>query len=286
VIRQAARGWRAQRRRQAWGRRAFLAACVVALTAPIAWTVLASFEIKPEGRPWPPQWTLPPSADSYIEVMTRIPSFPRVFATSLLLASGATVLTTGAAFLAAYSLARWRFRRRRLVAQGFLVLACLPVMAYVIPLSELTRRFHLRDTLAGVTLASAAVYAPLAVYILFGYLMQVPRSLEEVARLEGAGVLQIVWGVVLPAAAPGLAATAVLVFVLDWNLFLVPTALSLNHVKTIPVALSDFYTYERELEWSNAAAALVVSLLPVAALAACAHRMLERFSLSPTSEDA
>ena len=87
-------------------------------------------------------------------------------------------------------------------------------------------------------------------------------------------------------AAPGLAATAVLVFVIDWNLFLVPTALSLNHVKTIPVALSDFYTYERELEWSNAAAALVVSLLPVAALAACAHRLLERFSLSPTSEDA
>ena len=159
-------------------------------------------------------------------------------------------------------------------------------MAYVIPLSDLTRRIHLRDTFAGVALASAAAYAPLAVYILFGYLMQVPRSLEEVAHLEGAGVLQVVWGVVLPAAAPGLAATAVLVFVIDWNLFLVPTALSLNHVKTIPVALSDFYTYERELEWSNAAAALVVSLLPVAALAACAHRLLERFSLSPTSEDA
>ena len=209
-----------------------------------------------------------------------------MFGTSLLLATTATVLTIGAAFLAAYSLARWRFRWRRLVAQGFLVLASLPVMAYVIPLSELTRRIHLRDTFAGVALASAAAYAPLAVYILFGYLMQVPRSLEEVAHLEGAGVLQVVWGVVLPAAAPGLAATAVLVFVIDWNLFLVPTALSLNHVKTIPVALSDFYTYERELEWSNAAAALVVSLLPVAALAACAHRLLERFSLSPTSEDA
>ena len=99
-MRRAARGWRAQRRRQAWGRRAFLAACVLALTAPIAWTVLASFEIKPEGRPWPPQWTLPPSADRYTEVMTRIPSFPRVFGTSVLLASGATVLTTAAAFLA------------------------------------------------------------------------------------------------------------------------------------------------------------------------------------------
>jgi ABC-type glycerol-3-phosphate transport system permease component len=77
----------------------------------------------------------------------------------------------------------------------------------------------------------------------------------------------------------------VLVFVLDWNLFLVPTALTLNHVKTIPVALSDFYTYERELDWSNAAAALTLSLLPVAALVALAHRILEQFSLSPTPRD-
>jgi ABC-type glycerol-3-phosphate transport system permease component len=51
------------------------------------------------------------------------------------------------------------------------------------------------------------------------------------------------------------------------------------------VALSDFYTYERELEWSNAAAALTLSLLPVAALVALAHRILEQFSLSPTLRD-
>lgn len=55
-------------------------------------------------------------------------------------------------------------------------------------------------------------------------------------------------------------------------------------IKTIPVALSDFYTYERELEWSNAAAAITVSLLPGAALALFGHRILERFSLSPGAE--
>jgi multiple sugar transport system permease protein len=208
-----------------------------------------------------------------------------VYATSLIVAITATLLTIGTAFLAAYSLARWRFRGRRAVVQGFLVLASLPAMAYVIPLSDFTRALHLRDTFAGVALASAAVYTPLAVYILYGYLEQVPRSLEEIAHLEGARLFQIVWKVVVPAAAPGLAATAVLVFVLDWNLFLVPTAITLNSVKTIPVALSDFYTYERELEWSTAAAALTLSLLPVAALVVLAHRILEHFSLSPTPRD-
>ncbi len=277
--------WRAHQRMQARGRGALLIGCVLGLTAPLAWTMLASFEIKPQGRLWPPGWTLPPSIDSYIEVMTQIPGFPRVFGTSVLLATTATVLTVATAFLAAYSLARWRFRGQRFAVQAFLVLASLPAMAYVIPLSDLARQIHLYDTFVGVALASAAVYAPLAVYVLFGYLVQVPRALEEVARLEGAGVMQVIWRVVVPAAAPGLAATAVLVFVLDWNLFLVPTALTLNHVKTIPVALSDFYTYERELEWSNAAAALTVSVLPVAALAAFAYRLLEQFSLSPTSKN-
>ena len=217
--------------------------------------------------------------------MTQVPGFLQVYATSLIVSITATLLTIGTAFLAAYSLARWRFRGTRAVVQSFLVLASLPAIAYVIPLSDFTRELHLRDTFAGVALASAAVYAPLAVYILYGYLEQVPRSLEEIAYLEGARLFQIVWKVVVPAAAPGLAATAVLVFVLDWNLFLVPTALTLNHVKTIPVALSDFYTYERELEWSNAAAALTLSLLPVAALVALAHRILEQLSLNPTPRD-
>jgi ABC-type glycerol-3-phosphate transport system permease component len=268
-----------------WGRAALVTFCVLGLTVPILWTVLASLQIKPEARPWPPGWSLPPTVEGYVEVMTHIPHFPQVLATGLAVAATATVLSIGTAFLAAYSLARWRFGGQRVVVQGFLVLASLPAMAYVIPLSDLARRTHLYDTFAAVTLASAAVYAPLAVYVLVGYLAQAPRSLEEAARLDGASLWQVVWKVVAPAAGPAVAATAVLVFVLEWNLFLVPTLLTLGHVKTVPIALSDFYTYERELEWSNAAAALTLSLLPVAALVVVAHRTLERFSLSPTIED-
>lgn len=277
--------WRSAQRRSAWGRRVILWVCTAALIVPLLWTVLASFEIKPNSAAWPPGWTFPPSTGSYVEVMSQVPGFPRVFAVSIFLATTAACLTIGTAFLAAYSLARWPFRVRRLVVQSFLVLASLPAMAYVIPLSDVTRHLNLRDTFVGVALASAAVYAPLAVYILYGYMEQIPRSLEEVARMEGAPLVQVLWRIVLPAAAPGLAATAVLVFVLDWNLFLVPTAITLDHVRTIPVALSDFYTYERELEWSNAAAAITLSLLPVAALVVLAHRILEKFSLSPTSEE-
>ncbi len=275
------RGWRMQQRRDAWGRATFLGACVVAITLPLVWTVLASFDIRPDTLVWPPAWTLPPSIANYAEVLVQVPGFAEEFATSVAVSTAATLLAVTVAFLAAYYLARSRFRGRGLLVQGFLVLGTLPVIAFVIPLSEVTRQLHLRDTFLGVTLAETAVYTPLAVYILYGYLAQVPLELEDAARLEGASLLQVLWQVVAPVTIAGLAATTIIVFVLTWNVFVVPLAVTVQHVRTIPIALIDFFTFERELEWSTAAAALTVSLFPVIVLVALAHRVLDRFSLGP-----
>ncbi len=274
-------GWHAQRRWRGRIRALLLLVLLVPLILPLMWTFLASFDIKPNNAVWPPTWSLSPSVENYAEVWAAVPGFFQVFRNSISVSMMATLLTTSAAFLAAYSLARGRIRGKSIVVQSFLVMASLPVMAYVIPLADFTRHLGLHDTFVGVALADTAVYTPLAVYILYGYLVQVRGELEEAARLDGASLLQVLWRVVLPAATPGIAATAVLVFVLNWNLFLVPTMLTLSHVKTIPVALSDFYTYERELEWSTAAAALIISLLPAAVLVVMAHRVLEGLRLGP-----
>jgi ABC-type glycerol-3-phosphate transport system permease component len=71
------------------------------------------------------------------------------------------------------------------------------------------------------------------------------------------------------------------VFVLNWNSLLVPLVLTAGHVRTITVAMSDFFTFERELEWPTAAAAIVFSLAPCVILVATLSRLLERFSLEP-----
>jgi ABC-type glycerol-3-phosphate transport system permease component len=105
-------------------------------------------------------------------------------------------------------------------------------------------------------------------------------DLEEAARLDGATGLQIIWNVALPLAGSGLAATGIIIFVFNWNLFLVPLVLTAGRIKLIPVAMSDFFTFERELDWPTAAAALTVSLLPLLTLVAFTHRLLEQFSLN------
>lgn len=278
------RGWRMQRRWNALGRATFLGTCVLVILLPLLWTILASFNVKPNDTVSPPTWSLPPSTANYVEVLVEVPGFPREFWMSVAVSTTATLLTITVAFLAAYGLARSRFRGKNLLVQSFLVLGTLPVIAFVIPLSNVMRQLSLGDTFLGVTLAETAVYTPLAVYILYGYLAQVPPALEDAARLEGASLLQLFREVVVPVAMPGLAATTVIMFVLTWNVFIVPLAVAVQHIRTIPIALIDFFTFERELEWSTAAAALTVSLVPAVALLAFAHRALERFSLGPLWE--
>src|SRR5207245_9748796 len=100
------------------------------------------------------------------------PSVWQALFTSTADAECASALACAAALPTAYGLARSRFPGDRLIIQWFLVLASLPAMAYVIPLSDLMRRAHLIDTFAGVVLTEAAVTTPLAIYVLYGALVQ------------------------------------------------------------------------------------------------------------------
>jgi ABC-type glycerol-3-phosphate transport system permease component len=277
-------GWAAQRRRAHWARRLLLALALLVFMLPLAWSLLASLNIIPDDTETPPTWSWHPSFDNYIEVGATSPDFRQDLITSVAVSAATTGLTVAVAFLAAYSLARARHRGTWAFVQGFLILASVPAMAYVIPLSDTIHRLRLYDTFAGVALADTAVFTPLAVYILYGYLKQIPVELEESARLEGAGAWQIIWRVVLPLSAAAVAATALIVFVLNWNLLLVPMVLTESHVKTIPILMTDFFKLEREIDWPSAAAVLIASLVPLIVLVGAAHRVLEHFSLIPTQQ--
>lgn len=277
--------WQAQRRRQALVRRFLRGIALLIFLLPIVWTLVASLGITPNNVVTPPTWTGQPSLASYGEIGVADPGFLGKVLTSFGLAFLATALTITITYLAAYSLVRSRFKRPAILAQSFLVLASLPVISYVVPLSDIMRYLHLDDTFVGVTLALTAVYTPLALYVLYGYMTQISPELEEAAHLDGATVFQTIWSVLLPVTVPGVAATAIIIFVLNWNQFLVPTLLGGQSIQTVPEAMSDFYTFEREVEWSTAAAALVVSLLPLALFTTLAHQLLEQFHLGFTTQE-
>src|SRR6267154_284467 len=254
-----------------------LLAALGAFLLPLVWTVLAAFGILPDNSTTPPSWKGSLTLGHFAEIGVAEPTFWQELATSTASAVCAAALTVGIAFLAAYGIARSSFRAGRALTQGFLVLASLPVMAYIIPLSDVMRRVHLVDTFAGVVLAEAAVTAPLGVFVLHGALVNLSPEWEEAALLDGAGLFRILGRVVFPLVASSVAATAIVLFVIDWNVLLVPLVLTSGEIKTIPVGMSDFFTFERELDWPTAAGALVVSLAPLGLLVAAFHRLLENF---------
>jgi len=258
----------------------FLAVAILVALVPLVWTALAAIGIQPNNHTSPPSWIVSPTLDHLAGVSVVEPAFWQELATSVGVSAVAALLAGAISFLAAYGLARSGGRSGPWLSPGFLVLASLPVMAYVVPLSDLLRRLGFMDTLPGVTFAEAAATAPLAVYVFYAHLVGGSRDLEEAARLEGAGLSGLLRNVVLPAAAPIVAATVVVLFVLDWNQLLIPLVLTGINVRTLPVVLTDFFTLERELDWPTAAAALTISLVPLLVLVGLFQRSLERFSLA------
>jgi len=273
--------WRVRQRLSKLVRALVLGGALILFTLPLLWTVLASFNILPNDATSPPGWDIHFTSLNYTEeIGVAEPAFVQELATSTGLSLAAALLTLSIAFPTAYALARSGSPRAHRWVQGCLVLASLPVMAYIVPLSDLIGRMRLEDRFVGLMLAQTAVYSPLAVYVLYGYVKQLPSELEEAAHLDGAKLRQTLTRVVLPLTLSGTAATGIILFVLDWNQLLIPLVLTSGGLKVLPVAMSDFFTFERELDWPTAAAALTVALIPLVVFIGLAHRALEEFTLT------
>jgi ABC-type glycerol-3-phosphate transport system permease component len=258
-----------------------LALLAVAVDLPLVWTLLASVGIVSDVGHRPPTFDVAPTGEHLAEVGRSAPEFIGQVGLTLVISTAASLIAVAFAFLAAYALVRGRpgRTRHRTVRQAALIAASVPVLGYVLALGEIERRVGLDDSVIGVSLAEAAATAPLALYVLAGFLEQMPRDIEEAAALDGAGPAQILARIVAPVSREILAATLVVLFVLNWNQLLIPLIVAGVNVQTVPVAMIDFFTFERELDWPTAAAALVVSAAPAVIAIAAFNRFLGRFRL-------
>lgn len=260
-------------------RRVFLVLVGTLFVLPVVWTFATSVGVQHDNSTSPPTWHLDPTLENYTQVRAEQTFFWEELFTSIRLSLAVTGLTLLTGFLAAYSLARSAFRGRQVAVNSLLILSSIPVISYVFPLDVTLIHLGWHDTFGGVWLAESALFAPLAAFILYGYIVDLSPDYEEAACLDGAGLTRIMYRVVLPVMAPGVIATGVIVFVLSWNQFFLPLVLTGTQIKTIPVMIRDFFTLDREFDWPTVTAVLVVSLAPVAVFVAAAHRSLESFSL-------
>jgi multiple sugar transport system permease protein len=140
------------------------------------------------------------------------------------------------AILAAYAFARLRFRFKRTIFVSVLATLMLPAYATLIPLYRIMASLGLVNTYIAVILVYVSGFLPLAIWILYNYFNTIPPELEEAAAVDGASPVRALFRVVIPVAAPGIAAAAIITFLLGWAQFLFPLILTTD-ISTQPVTV-------------------------------------------------
>lgn len=191
-----------------------------------------------------------PTLENYAAVLSDGQN-TRYLTNSLIVASVSTALTLICGSMAAYAIVRFRFLGREAASVGTLLMRMVPPAVLTVPVFLIwTYEFNLSNSLSGVILVYTAINIPFVIWILQSFIAQVPRPLEEAARIDGANFYQIFFLVVLPLIKPGLAAAAIFTFRIAWNEFILALVLTNRFTRTMPVKVSLFIN-EHNIEWGQ-----------------------------------
>ncbi len=252
-----------------------LLACglVVLFLFPIYWLVIMAFKTADEIFAFPPVWWPGSFNLANFAVLFRDGDWISV-RNSLVLASVSTVVSMVLGTLAAYAIERFRTGGENL-AVWIISQRMLPPVTIVFPVFLLYVALGLVDSFAGLILLYVAFSLPYVIWMMRGYIQDIPLELEESAEVDGCSRWQILWRVVFPMARTGLFATAVFTFVFVWNDFLFALVLTRTEVVTYTVQVTHYFGGQSNF-WAKIAAMSVLGTVPVFLTVASLQRYFVR----------
>jgi ABC-type glycerol-3-phosphate transport system permease component len=188
---------------------------------------------------------------------------PYFWNTVIITVASIAIVTVTTAMIG-YVLGRYSFPGKKMLIVAFVATLFLPEGYTIIPVFELIDRLGLSGSIWGIILAESGGAHVIMVFLFAGYFRQLPKELEEAARIDGAGFIRIFWQVMLPLAKPAIATAIILSLMRVWNSFLIPLVLTLARpeLRTLAVGVYSFQG-ENMTDWSGMAAASTISLLPI-----------------------
>ena len=245
---------------------------------PVFWIYISSVKEPPDVFKIPPKWIFTPTLHNYEVVLGMkygteselsmegvkppLSRFREFIGNSILLSGSTTLFNITAGMLAAYALVRLRFRGKQIVLVGMLFTRMVPPIMLILPIFLIWRQLGLLGTYHGLALAYLSFGLPFSIWMMRGYLMDIPADLEEAAMVDGSSRLGAFFRVTLPLAAPGLAATAVFNFIGAWNEFFFAIILGNNQIKTVTVEILTYVT-DYAILFGRLFAAAGLILLPI-----------------------
>ncbi|MFZ4814897.1 MAG: carbohydrate ABC transporter permease [Phototrophicaceae bacterium] len=207
---------------------------------PFFW--MFSVSLKPSNEPFAIPaglWPENPTLDNYRTAFR--PEFRRYFINSTIVSLSTVVISISVGLLAAYSFSRFALRLFSVMLVGIILAQMFPVGAIIIPIYKVMRDLQLLNTYTSLILAYITITLPVAVWMLRGFIVNIPADLEEAAMVDGATRLQAFLRVIVPLAQPGIIATSVWIIVVTWQEFLFALAFtSTQEMRTLPVGMNDF----------------------------------------------
>ena len=274
---------------------------------PLLWIVQTSFKTPPDSIAYPPKVIAEPSLEGYVNLFTTrsrqtpeyIASLPppdgwvdrlvrsrnmviagpskfgERFVNSLVIGFGSTFLAVFLGTLAAYAFSRFKVPMKDDLLFFILSTRMMPPIAVAIPIFLMYRSLGLTDTHVGMILLYTAVNVSLAVWLLKGFIDEIPREYEEAALIDGYSRLAAFRKVVLPQAATGIAATAIFCLIFAWNEYAFAVLLTSGEAQTMPPFIP-FIIGEGGQDWPAVAAGTTLFLVPIVVFTVLLRRHLLR----------
>src|SRR5215210_905892 len=239
----------------------FLFLFVLVSMFPLIWIFKMSIITKTELFASPPT-IIPqnPTGGEYAQIFSD-PAFQKALLNSSIIAGVTTIICLFFGSIAAYAIARLRFRFKSPVMTLILAISFFPAVAIIAPLFVQYSAFGLIDTYWAAIITDTVFALPLTVWLLVAFFRELPKDLEEAARVDGATTIQAFRKVIVPLAAPGVFTTAILTFIFAWNEFLFATTfLFTPATQPVTVVIPNFASQYTVDYGAQAAAAVVVTV--------------------------
>ncbi len=204
----------------------------------------------------PGVWLFEPIIENFTDVIENSDILPNII-NSVIISAFATLIGLCCGVLTAYTVARFSLQR---LATAILLTRIIPYITMLVPFWIVYKHVGLLNTYTGLILSHLVITIPFGVWIMIGYIEDIPKELEESAWIDGATRAQGFFRVVLPLCAPGMVATAILCFIFSWNNFQLALVLGGFDVSTAPVSVFKYADPEMGSMGQMMAAATLVTI--------------------------
>jgi multiple sugar transport system permease protein len=284
-----------------------VAAYALAAMVPLVWILMTGFKTPPDAIAYPPEVAFSPSLEGYVnlftsrsrqtpEYMESLPPpeswydelvrgrnmvitgpsrFAERYMNSVIIGFGSTFLAVFLGTLAAYGFSRFRVPLKDDLMFFILSTRMMPPIAVAVPIFLMYRQLGLNDTHVGMILLYTAVNVSLAVWLLKGFIDEIPAEYEEAALIDGYSRFQAFRKIVLPQAMTGIAATAIFCLIFAWNEYAFALLLTSGEAQTAPPFIPTIIG-EGGLDWPAVGAGTTLFLLPIVFFTVLLRRQLLR----------